>query len=105
MQFRSRRRPTSFEVILYADKGRINASIVDITDKGARLRLENGTLAAETQVVLAIRGQDYTAQVVWQRGAEAGVKFDKILTLDVLAAISRSLHRATPTKKRRFLMG
>lgn len=105
MQFRSRRRITSFDVILVTDEGKWAAEIADITERGARLRLECGQLDSEQPVTLAIRGKDYTARVVWQKIGEAGIEFETILSLEALSAISRTLRRSIPEKKKRFLMG
>jgi hypothetical protein len=105
MQFRSRRRVTSFDVILHTDDAKYRAQIVDITERGARLRLDDTVLDSELPLILAIRGKDYTARVVWQRIGEAGIEFDSLRPLEALSAISRTLHRSVPDKKKRFLMG
>ena len=105
MQFRSRRRATNFDVILVTEEGKCAVEIADITERGARLRLEGAVLDPERPVTLAIRGKDYTARVVWQRSGEAGIEFGTLLSLEALGAISRTLRRSTPDKKKRFLMG
>lgn len=105
MQFRSRRRATNFDVILITDEGKCAVEIVDITERGARLRLECGQLDSEQPVTLAIRGKNYSARVVWQKIGEAGIEFDALLSLETLSAINRTLRRSTPEKKKRFLMG
>lgn len=104
MKYRARRRLTSFEVILHSDRGRQRADIVDITECGARLRLSMGNLDPESEISMDIRGCSHAARVVWNKEGEAGVAFQKILPLDVLSAINRSLHKADAPKKRRFLM-
>ncbi len=104
MKYRARRRVTSFDVTVSADGGKRPASIADITESGARLRLEYGNLEEGTLVAIAIHGQDWSAQVIWNKEGECGVAFDQILPLDVLAAVNRSLHRPSAGKKKRFLM-
>lgn len=104
MKYRARRRLTSFDVTLRTDDGRQEASIVDITDKGARLRLEYGDLEEGGAVWIALHGKDRGAQVVWSKEGEAGIAFDQFLPLDVLSAVNRSLHRPEIKKKKRFLI-
>ena len=93
MMYRARRRATSFDVFVQTDDGKRQASIVDITDKGARLRMETGDLENGAAVKVALRGKDHGALVVWTKEGEAGVAFDQLLPPDVLSAVSRSMHR------------
>ncbi len=98
MMYRARRRATSFEVFVQTKDGKRQASIVDITDKGARLRLDAGDLEKGAAVKVALRGKDHEALVVWTKEGEAGVAFERLLPLDVLSAVSRSMHRPTVKK-------
>ena len=96
---------TTFEVVLQADGSARAADIVDVTDRGARVRLEFGNLEPDSSVSMNIRGQAYTARVVWNKEGEAGLEFDQLLPLDALSAINRSLRRVPTPKRKRFLMG
>ncbi len=104
MQYRARRRLTSFEVFLTSDRGRFRADILDVTEGGVRLRLDIGNLDPDSTVSLEIQGRAYPCRVVWALHGEAGVAFDGPLPLDAFAAINRSVLRSGPAKKKRFLM-
>lgn len=105
MKYRTRRRMTDFEVALHADGFTRAANIVDITERGARIRLEFGNLVPDTLVSMDVRGQTFEAEVVWNKEGEAGLEFKALLPLDVLAAINRNLRRIPEPKKKRFLIG
>ncbi len=104
MMYRARRRVTSFNVIVAADGGTRSASIADITESGARMRLECGNLEEGTPIEIAIHGYNWPAKVIWNKEGECGVAFDQILPIDVLSVINRSLRRPGDGKKKRFLM-
>ncbi len=101
MQYRRRRRETSFVVTLDTDQGKRRADIVDVTEQGARLRLEKDGIDPDSEVTLAIRGKAHKARVIWNKDGEAGVHFKEMLPLKVLAAISRTLHRPDLGKKKK----
>lgn len=92
MKYRARRRATSFGVTVNTELGKGQADIVDVTDRGARLRLETG-LAPGSPITVNLHGKGRAATVKWSNGREAGVAFDELLPLDVLAAVNRSMHR------------
>lgn len=104
MKYRARRRLTSFEVFLSTDGGRRRADIVDVTDRGARMRLDIGDLEPDSEVTVDIRGRSYPARVVWCCKGEVGVAFEGLLPLDTFGAVNRSMRRAAPIRKKRFLM-
>lgn len=104
MKYRARRKVTSFDVVLDADRGKRRANIVDITAHGARIRLEMGNLEVGASITMVMCGKDYPARVVWNKEGEAGVEFPETLELDMLAAISRTLHRPDMSRKKRFLI-
>ena len=104
MKYRARRRVTSYDVTLQTDLGRRNANIVDVTECGARIRLEFGNLEPESEVTLTFCGRDHKARVVWNREGEAGIQFEGTLPLASVNHLNRSLHRQPAEKKRRFLM-
>jgi len=93
MKYRTRRRMTQFEVTLHADGCTRSATIVDVTERGARMRLGSGNLARGTLVSMGIHGQTFEANVVWNKDRDIGVAFKGLLPLDVLAAINRNLRR------------
>lgn len=105
MKYRARRRVTTFDVVLHADGCARAAEIVDVTDRGARIRLEFGNLEPGSVVSMDIRGQSYGAKVIWNKEGESGLAFDGLLPLDAIAAINRSLRRVPAPRKRRFLPG
>lgn len=94
MKYRTRRRLTTFEVPLHNEWGEFRASIVDVTERGARLRLPVGNLAPESPVSLSVRGENIAAHVVWIKEEEVGIAFDSILPIDVLATINRNMRRS-----------
>ena len=96
---------TTFEVVLHADGTTRVADIVDVTDRGARVRLEFGNLEPDSTVSMNIRGRAHTARVVWNKKGEAGLEFDRLLPLDVQSTINRSLRRVPTPKRKRFMMG
>jgi hypothetical protein len=104
MKYRARRRLTSFEVFLSTDDSRRRADILDVTERGARIRLDIRNLEPDTEVAVDIRGRSYPARVVWCKEGEAGIAFKGILPLDTFGAVNRSMRRAAPPKKKRFLM-
>ncbi|MEL7152104.1 MAG: PilZ domain-containing protein [Pseudomonadota bacterium] len=93
MKYRTRRRMTQFEVTLHADGCPHSATILDVTERGARMRLGSGNLAPGTLVSMGIHGQTFEADVVWNKDSDIGVAFEGVLPLDVLAAINRNLRR------------
>lgn len=104
MKYRARRRVTTFDVTVITDDGDRPGCIVDVTDKGARLRLQYGNLEEGQSVRMAIHGQEWPAQVVWNKEGECGIAFEKLLPINVLSAVNRSIHRPKIGKKKRFLM-
>ncbi len=102
MKYRARRRITSFEAFLTSDRGRFRADIVDVTERGVRLRLDIGNLDPDSAVSLDIQGRAYPCRVIWALRGEAGLAFEGPLPLDALGAVNRSVHRAEPTRKKRF---
>lgn len=104
MKYRARRKPTVFNVRLLTETGERNASVVDVTSMGARVQLETGNLIPETNVSIPVRSRKHKATVVWARDGEAGLMFQRALTPDVLALLSRQLQRTLPGKRSRFLM-
>ncbi|MEM7718733.1 MAG: PilZ domain-containing protein [Pseudomonadota bacterium] len=105
MQFRTRRRKTNFEVLIDSHGGELRATIVDVTERGGRLRLLTGHLAPNNSIALKIRGEDIAAQVVWAKAGEVGIAFDQILPLDVLATINQTMRSTATSKVTRFQMG
>ena len=108
MKYRQRRRVAVFRVVLDTEWGKKHADIVNVTDKGAQLRLEVGNLTPATEVTLHIQGKSHAARVIWTREGYSGVSFEQALDLQTLAAVNRSLHRPRSheksAKKQRFLM-
>lgn len=108
MKYRQRRRVTVFRVVLDTDWGKKNADIVNVTDKGAQLRLEVGNLTPASNVTLHIQGRPHAARVVWNREGYSGVTFAEPLDLQTLATVNRSLKRlpskGKPAQTKRFLM-
>ncbi|MCG6883113.1 MAG: PilZ domain-containing protein [Silicimonas sp.] len=106
MQFRSRRHLTRFQASLTVGEEALRVEIADVTEKGARVRLMKGELAPETPVELHLRGRSHAAVVVWAKEDEAGIAFDRILPIDVLATINHRMRQIdmSKIKKRRFLI-
>lgn len=104
MKYRARRRVTSFDVTVQSGDSTCNASIADVTEGGARLKLDLDGIEDGDSIALALQGKQKTAKVIWHKDGEAGIAFDELLPLDVLAAINHSLHRPRTVKKKRFLM-
>ena len=104
MKYRVRRRLTSFDVNIEVDDSISQAEIVDVTDKGARVRIEGDDMEPGAQVTIDLHGKGRSAKVVWCKKGEVGIAFDEFLPLDVLAAVNRTLHRPKIEKKKRFLM-
>lgn len=93
MQFRERRRATSFEVILQHERGKNHVAIINVSHMGARVRVPDGTLKAQSVVSVGLQGKNYAARIVWCRGNHAGLKFEELLPIDALNAIKRSMHK------------
>lgn len=93
MQFRERRRATSFEVILQHDRGQNHAAIIDVTHTGARVRVPDGALKAESEVSVGMQGKNYAARIIWCRGNHAGLAFNELLPIDTLSAIKGTMHK------------
>lgn len=104
MKHRPRRRLTDYSVILTTEWGDRQATIVDVSEHGARVRMRVGTLEVDGTVVVTIGGREFKACVVWSKSAEAGLEFRDPLPTEIFAAVNRTLHRRTPEKKKRFLM-
>ncbi len=104
MQYRERRRVTTFNVTIKDEWGRKSADIIDVTRHGARVRLALGNLAPETEVILNICGGDHKAAVIWNKEGDAGLRFEKALSRELVNSVQRSLGRVPRDRKRRFLM-
>ena len=104
MQFRTRRTPTDFGASIRTELGTFPAEIVDVTEKGARLRMSKGVYAAETNLQVMIQGQPHPATVIWQQNGTIGVEFRNRLPQATMAAVMRRMARAAPERKRRFLI-
>lgn len=99
MQFRARRPLTTFEVNVHCEAGDIRASILDVTASGARLRLDADNLTPDSRLSFSIRGESIPAHVVWNKNGEAGVMFDEILPVKILATINQKIRRSDPTSR------
>lgn len=104
MQYRPRRRLTDYSVILTTEWGDRQATIVDVSEHGARVRMRVGSLDVDSAVAVTIGARVFKACVVWSKNAEAGLEFRDPLPTDVFATVNRTLHRRGPEKKKRFLM-
>jgi hypothetical protein len=88
------RSPSSFETSVRAAASRSPCRIIDISTKGARLRLYQD-LAPETSIQLALPAKGLVdAHIVWANGHEAGCRFDRPLDEPTVATL-----QATATEK------
>jgi hypothetical protein len=54
----------------------VNCTVRDISDTGARLRIEGSMTVPDTfELLIPLDGLEAACQVVWRKGSEVGVKF------------------------------
>jgi PilZ domain-containing protein len=54
----------------------VNCTVRDISDTGARLRIEGSMTVPDTfELIIELDGLEAPCQVVWRKGGEVGVKF------------------------------
>ena len=54
----------------------VNCTVRDISDTGARLRVEGSITVPDTfELIIELDGLEAPCQVVWRKGGEVGVKF------------------------------
>lgn len=102
MQFRTRRKPTDFDVILLNDDSEQNARVVDVNAQGVRVRADASAYQVEDEVYLQLRGKKYATRVAWAEGKEIGLHFDHALPEDIQTLMARDLTQKP--KRKRFLL-
>lgn len=102
MQFRTRRKPTDFDVVLLNDDIEQSGRVVDVNDQGVRVRADTSPYQVEDEVYLQLRGKNYATRVVWAQGNEIGLHFDQALPEDIQTLMARDLKHKP--KRKRFLL-
>ena len=69
----------------------VNCTVRDISDTGARLRVEGSMTVPDTfELLIPLDGLEAPCQVVWRKGGDVGVKF---LSAPRIAAQARAGHQ------------
>ncbi|MEM8801874.1 MAG: PilZ domain-containing protein [Pseudomonadota bacterium] len=100
MKYRPRRKPTDFSVFLLVGEDRVSLDVLNVSEKGMRVRQNGVLLIPDDEVFVEIRSRRYPSRVTWSREREAGLEFDQHLPPDFMAMVAPMKASA---KKRRYL--
>ena len=95
MKFRTRRRPTDFEIKLIAESGEYYVLLRDVSDTGIKVSGIGGYVYPDADIEIVIRRQRVPGRIKWVDRDVAGIELTSPLASEIAELVLRS-NRARP---------